>query len=114
MNLIRSTWNSWNKFSIEGAFDLRELSIHRDAFEEAKTIPGGKVILDLSATTMVDSSAIAIIISFHRAAIERSGRFVVVGINDDILDVFTITGLHNLVTIFRTMDEFERSDSANP
>jgi anti-sigma B factor antagonist len=65
-----------------------------------------KVILDLSAVTFLDSTAIGILVSTHTHYQRREWRAVLCGINDRLLGIFTIT---NLVQVFETYDNRENA-----
>ena len=52
----------------------------------------GRLIVDLSATTFIDSSSLGVLIGAHRRLKQRNGSLVVVCDNETIVKTFKITG----------------------
>src|SRR5947207_5630174 len=61
------------------------------------------VIVDLTATTFIDSSSLGVLIGAHRRLKLRGGALVVVCDNDAIAKTFKITGLDGVFTIAPTV-----------
>jgi anti-sigma B factor antagonist len=64
-----------------------------------------RVIVDLSATTFIDSSSLGVLIGAHRRLKQRRGTLVVVCDNDAIVKTFKITGLDGVFTLVRSLDD---------
>ena len=64
-----------------------------------------RVIVDLTATTFIDSSSLGVLIGAHRRLKQRSGSLVVVCDNDAIVKTFKITGLDGVFTLVRSLDD---------
>ena len=64
-------------------------------------IDGGaeRVVVDLTATTFIDSSSLGVLIGAHRRLKRRGGALVVVCDNDAIVKTFRITGLDGVFTL---------------
>ncbi|GAA0810401.1 STAS domain-containing protein [Spirilliplanes yamanashiensis] len=60
---------------------------------------GGALVLDLTAVGFCDSSALGAMISLHKAAAERGGRFYVTGANPQVLSAIRVTSLDRLFLI---------------
>ena len=69
------------------------------------------VIVDLTATTFIDSSSLGVLIGAHRRLLRLQGRLVVVCNNDAIVKTFRITGLDGVFTIVGTLDEALNGDA---
>jgi anti-sigma B factor antagonist len=63
------------------------------------------VIVDLTATTFIDSSSLGVLIGAHRRLRRRDGTMVVVCDNDVIVKTFRITGLDAVFTLVSTLDD---------
>jgi len=63
------------------------------------------VIVDLSATTFIDSSSLGVLIGAHRRLKLRGGALVVVCDNEAIVKTFRITGLDGVFTLVRSLDD---------
>jgi anti-sigma B factor antagonist len=63
------------------------------------------VVVDLSATTFIDSSSLGVLISAHRRMDMHGGRLVVACDVPAVLSTFKITGLDAVIEMVRTRDE---------
>ncbi len=70
-------------------------------------IDGGQtsVVLDLRATTFLDSTALGVIIAAMKALDARGGRLVLVNDRRSITKILAITGLDLLLTVERTLGD---------
>ena len=63
------------------------------------------VIVDLTATTFIDSSSLGVLIGAHRRLKSRGGRLVVACDTESIVKTFRITGLDSVFTLVPTVEE---------
>jgi anti-sigma B factor antagonist len=70
-----------------------------------------RVIVDLTATTFIDSSSLGVLIGAHRRLRREDGSLVVVCSDDAIVKTFKITGLDSVFTIVPTIDEALNGDA---
>ena len=70
-----------------------------------------RLIVDLSATSFIDSSSLGVLIGAHRRLKQRDGRLVVVCDNDSIVKTFKITGLDGVFTLVRSLDDALNGDA---
>jgi anti-sigma B factor antagonist len=73
----------------------------------AESIEGGRVriIVDLTNTTFLDSTALGVLIGAVKRLRSRDGALAIVNIDDNIAKTFEITGLDQIFTIVPTRDE---------
>jgi anti-sigma B factor antagonist len=64
-----------------------------------------RLIVDLTATTFIDSSSLGVLIGAHRRLKQRNSSLVVVCDNDAIVKTFKITGLDGVFTLVRSLDD---------
>ena len=64
-----------------------------------------RLVVDLTATTFIDSSSLGVLIGAHRRLKQRKGSLVVVCDNDAIVKTFKITGLDGVFTLVRSLDD---------
>jgi anti-sigma B factor antagonist len=69
------------------------------------------VIVDLTATTFIDSSSLGVLIGAHRRLRRHGGRLVIVCTNDAIAKTFRITGLDSVFTIVGSLEEAMNGDA---
>jgi len=70
-----------------------------------------RLIVDLTATTFIDSSSLGVLIGAHRRLRRLDGTLVIVCNGDAILKTFRITGLDGVFTIVPTLDEAFNGDA---
>ena len=63
------------------------------------------LILDLKDVDYIDSTGLGILIGIKRRTTEKNGSMVLVLRSERITKLFEITGLSNIFTISRTMEE---------
>ena len=63
------------------------------------------VVVDLTATTFIDSSSLGVLIGAHRRLRRNEGSLVIVCDSDAIAKTFRITGLDSVFTIVGSLDE---------
>jgi len=64
----------------------------------------GRVIVDLTATTFIDSSSLGALIGAHRRLKAHGGRLIVACDAEQIVNTFRITGLDAVFTIVDSAD----------
>ena len=72
-----------------------------DAIEEGRT----RLVVDLTATSFLDSTALGVLIGAIKRLRGRGGRLTIVNVDDNIAKTFEITGLDQIFTIKPTRDE---------
>ena len=71
------------------------------------------LIVDLRATTFIDSSSLGVLIGAHRRLKLRGGSLVVVCDNDAIVKTFRITGLDGVFTLVQSLDDALDGDAVS-
>ena len=69
------------------------------------------VVVDLSATSFIDSSSLGVLIGAHRRLRRQGGSLVIVCTSDAIAKTFRITGLDSVFTIVGSLDEALNGDA---
>ena len=60
-----------------------------------------KLVIDLSEVSYIDSASIGCLMDIYRMMGDRSGVVKLVGLQERVETMVSLTGLHNLVEIFR-------------
>jgi anti-sigma B factor antagonist len=63
------------------------------------------IILDLSAVKFTDSSGLSSLLVGHRLCKNADGVFILVGLNDSVARLITISQLDNVLTVVKTAEE---------
>lgn len=79
--------------------DLREALAH-----EAKE-GGDKLLVDLAGTTYLNSTALGVLIAAHTSLSKRGGVIALCNVSKNIENIFVITKLTLVFTIYGTRDE---------
>jgi len=80
----------------------------------AECIEAGRIriIVDLSETTFLDSTALGVLIGAVKRLRSRDGALALVNVDENIAKTFEITGLNQIFTILGTREEAERAIDA--
>jgi anti-sigma B factor antagonist len=64
------------------------------------------LVVDLSPATFIDSTAIGVLVGAARSLAEaRGGSLAVVVTHENVIEIFEIAGLHNLIALHRSREE---------
>ncbi len=90
--------------AVRGEIDLFTAPELKQTLQEA--IEGGatRVVVDLSETTFLDSTALGVLIGAVKRLRSRDGSLVIVNTDANIAKTFEITGLDQIFTILDTRD----------
>jgi anti-sigma B factor antagonist len=83
--------------AVEGPMDLYAAPELKAMLAVQLADHAGRLVLDLTATTFVDSTGLAVLVAAHRRAERLGGRLVVVNVDDEIARLLTITGLDTIL-----------------
>ena len=102
---------SWAQLSVEGEIDLDTVAVLRsklDALQERNVVC---LVLELSGTRYVNSSALAVLVKFAEAFREQGGGIALVGVIPRVKLVFEMLGL---LVFFKFFDDVEAAKAAFP
>lgn len=66
---------------------------------------GTRLILNLEGIKYIDSSGFGVFLSILKTAANSKGTFKMCGINPEVMDLFKLLQLHNVFTLYPTLDE---------
>jgi anti-sigma B factor antagonist len=91
--------------AVRGEIDLFTAPELKQVLAEA--IEGGRIriIVDLTDTTFLDSTALGVLIGAVKRLRSRDGALAIVNVDDNIAKTFEITGLDQIFTIVPTREE---------
>jgi anti-sigma B factor antagonist len=83
-----------------------------DAIESGKS----RIVVDLTETTFLDSTALGVLIGAVKRLRSRDGALVIVNVDQNIAKTFEITGLDQIFTILGTREDAIAAldDAASP
>ena len=85
--------------AVEGEIDIFTAPEFKAHIAEAIDAGCAVVVVDLAATTFIDSSSLGVLISSHRRLDQRNGRLIVACDVPAVLKMFKITGLDEVLEI---------------
>ena len=98
--------------AVTGEIDLFTAPEFKQRMSELIDAGRSRLIVDLSATTFIDSSSLGVLIGAHRRLKLRGGALLVVCASEAIVKTFKITGLDGVFTIAPTVDAALSDDAA--
>ena len=66
---------------------------------------GTRMILNLEGIKYIDSSGFGVFLSILKTATNSKGTFKICGISPEVMDLFKLLQLHNVFTLYPTLDE---------
>lgn len=71
--------------------------------EVSKVIEGGakKILIDMSAVNYIDSASVGCLMDIYRTMTEKSGTIRLLGLQERVETMVSMTGLHNFMELFR-------------
>src|SRR3954454_3000354 len=98
--------------AVRGEIDLFTAPEFKERIHGAIEAGRELVVVDLSATTFIDSSSLGVLISAHRRLSLGGGRLVIACDVPAVLNTFRITGLDSVLEVVRTRVDALASDGA--
>jgi len=95
---------------IETDLKMENAPIFLDEFQERMTDAHREVVIDFRAIRFVDSSGVGVLLRIANQIKDRSGKFLIFGLNRSLTSVFKLAGL---LKIFEILDE-EKAKAAYP
>jgi anti-sigma B factor antagonist len=97
--------------SVTGEIDLFTAPDFKQHISKPIEAGTSRVIVDLSATTFIDSSSLGVLIGAHRQLKLRGGSLTIVSSNDSIAKTFRITGLDGVFTLVASLEDALSGDA---
>jgi anti-sigma B factor antagonist len=91
--------------AVRGEIDIFTAPEFKERISAAIDAGRDLVIVDLSATTFIDSSSLGVLISAYRRLTARDGRLVIACDVTAVLNTFKITGLDSVLEIVAARDD---------
>lgn len=91
--------------AVSGEIDLFTSPELKAALTEAIEADMDRIVVDLTETTFLDSTALGVLIGALKRLRARGGRLTIVNVDDSIAKTFEITSLDQILVICSTRDE---------
>jgi len=100
MNLEHRKQGSVDIIRLPERLMMADAADARAAIKEIIANGSGKLILDLEATSFMDSSGLAVLVSSLQAARKKNGDVYLVRMSNTVRALFELTRLHTVFQIF--------------
>jgi len=97
--------NERHVLAVRGEIDLFTAPELKQVLAESIESGRVRIIVDLTNTTFLDSTALGVLIGAVKRLRSRDGALAIVNVDDNIAKTFEITGLDQIFTIVPTRDE---------
>lgn len=84
---------------VEGELDLASVPRVREELHEALATRPAQLVVDLSACTFVDASALSMLVDVHRRAWREGGVLTLRGCSPRVLRLLSLTGLRRVFDV---------------
>ena len=91
--------------AVRGEIDLFTAPELKSALAEAIEAGRSRIVVDLTETSFLDSTALGVLIGTVKRLRARDGRLTIVNVDPNIAKTFEITGLDQIFTIRGTREE---------
>jgi anti-sigma B factor antagonist len=91
--------------AVRGEIDLFTAPELKQVLAESIEAGRHRIIVDLTETTFLDSTALGVLIGAVKRLRGRHGALAIVNVDENIAKTFEITGLDQIFTILSTRDE---------
>jgi anti-sigma B factor antagonist len=91
--------------AVRGEIDLFTAPELKQVLAESIEASRIRIIVDLTETTFLDSTALGVLIGAVKRLRSRHGALAIVNVDENIAKTFEITGLDQIFTILATRDE---------
>ncbi len=103
------TKNDIDIIEIIGDLKVFDLADYTSFFEEYLANGHHKIIIDFTEINYIDSTAIGLLVNIKRNAEEVGGNLVIASVNDDVMNVFSITGIDKFIDIYTSVEDALRN-----
>lgn len=90
--------------SVEGELDLSTAPSLKWMLLDSLETPGSRLVVDLSLTTFIDSTALGVLVGVTRS-LQGGARLAIACARPNVLKIFEYSGLDGVFAIFPTLDE---------
>jgi anti-anti-sigma factor len=112
MEIAASLWNGWHVLAIDGEFVVKHLMKVRSQLDLLDKEHPTKIAFNLEKTTYIDSSAITLMLNYHKKLAQKKGAMVIFGASDDVQSIFSIVGLDSSIQLYDSLVDFQKAHGA--
>lgn len=107
LQIMHSKNDAYDVITPQGEVDISNYATLRQHIDETLAAGGAHLVLDLSRTEFLDSTALGAMIGSRRKAYAAGGSFAVICDRPQLMKLFQITKLDKVFSVFPSMEEWE-------
>lgn len=104
LTITRADHGDRTVMHLGGEIDVYTAPLVREKLDEQIHSGNTDLVVDLSKVTFLDSTGLGVLVGRLKLARTRGGHLRLVGADDRVLKVFSITGLDKVFDIHQTLD----------
>jgi anti-anti-sigma factor len=109
LSIEKEKWHDWHIIKLDGKFVVQSFAPVRNDFDSIESEKTPKIALDMSGITLIDSSALTIVLNLQKRLKDKGGELAIFGPNALIKETLLIVGFNMAVPIYNTRAMFEQS-----
>jgi anti-sigma B factor antagonist len=98
---VEETNGAW-LVTVNGPVAAAEISYLSAALEDLIAEQPAFIVVDMTGVTLITSEGLGLLIRSRKTVSEYGGRFVISGLSGNVLDVFKMTRLDKVFTLYDT------------
>lgn len=103
--------DKWFVVSVIGKFVLKNLTSIRNTLDEAERNNECFMAIDLAEATLLDSSALSVLINLNKRMLEKSGKLILLGPNPEISEMFNVVGFNKIIPVYNSINHYLQTDN---
>ena len=97
------------KINLSGRMDLAGVNAIESKFNEMTAAPRRAIIVDMKDVPYMSSIGIRSLLIHAKSVTGRGGKYVLTGLQDDVLNVLQVSGIDKLITICEDLETARQS-----
>ncbi|TQN27835.1 anti-sigma B factor antagonist [Haloactinospora alba] len=91
--------------ALDGEIDMAtERQFHRAVLDAVAARPHGRVVLDCTRLSFIDSSGLRALIRAHKGASEHDARVFLAALSDRVAQILRVTAVDTRIPVFPTVE----------
>ncbi len=103
--------NEFSIITIEEKLTVKEIIDVKNIFNDQKKNGATYFAFNLNNIAQIDSSGIGLLMNMHKIANKSNGYFCIYNLSDECKEILQISGLYDVLTIFKDEEEFIENTS---
>lgn len=104
---IGNITDDYQVVTFNGEFDKAGYGgVKENLDKSVKEFPAKKLVFDFTNLKFINSEGIGYLMEIHTHLVKQDKKFIIIGLNQHVKDVFNAIGINNIVPIYNDLTEF--------